>query len=1327
MNIASKWTSFFAANDITTDTKKLSIFLSSCGQKCYTLLRSLLSPTLPSSLTFDQLTKALKTHQHPPPSVTMERFNFYKRDRKPGESIAQYVACLRKLCEYCQFGESLNDMIRDRLVCGVNEDIIQQRLLSEATLTLDTALKLATSHEQASKNLESLKTGRATGDTLQMDTSNFRKQSEKKECFRCGADHSSDTCRFRSVECNYCHKKGHIASVCYKRARANKNKSSKFSSTNQINTDSHDPPAEDINSIYKLNNTVRVDPIKVKVLVNGVRIEMEVDTGASFSIVNRKTFDFICGGTEHVELQHTNLKFRTFTGEVVPAAGMVETLIEYGIQSVKLKFYVVDGKRPCLMGRDWLQHLKLDWNSIFRVEGVDNSIQHQFVSEFPKVFEKSLGTMKDAKAHIHLHPDATPKYCKPRPVPYSLMTRIETELDRLVELGILEPVDVSDWAAPIVPIVKSDNSIRICGDYKVTVNQAAKLDNYPIPKADDLYTKLVGGQKFTKLDLSQAYQQMVLDDESRQCLTINTHKGLFRPMRLAFGVSSAPGIFQREMEKRLAKVPFTVVRVDDVLISGENDEAHIQNVRTVLNIMLTSGLRLRQDNCKFMLDEVVYLGMLINKDGMRPVPEKIEAVRASPPPTNVSELKSFLGMLNYYQRYIPNSSAILEPLHRLLRKEVQWIWGPAERKSFEKAKNALTSDSLLVHYDSRKELLLSADASPYGVGVVLSHVFPDGSDKPIAYASRSLSAAERNYSHLEKEALAIIFGVRKFHQYCYGRKFIISSDHKPLVGIFGQGKAIPEMTAARLQRWALILSAYDYSFIYKPGSLNANADGLSRLPLQRVDEVDLSLHFLPEEYTNDVLMMELDHAPITAIDVKRWSSRDPLLSKVISAVRNGFHDIPTTPEWSPYNSRRDELHVIHDCLLWGSRVVVPPQGREAVLAELHQCHPGMSRMKQLARSYVWWPNLDADIEQTVRNCSSCQKHRRAPNRAPIHPWEWARAPWKRIHIDYAGPYHNRMFLVIVDSYSKWLDVIPTTGSTSTTTIKHLRNVFATHGLPEVIVNDNGTAFVSEEFKQFLRKNGIQQVTSAPYHPSSNGQAERYVQTFKRTIEKMDQRDISTALARFLLSYRSTPQTTTNVSPAELLMGRRLTTALDLLKPSLERRSAKHQNDMTSQGGRRIPEFYPHDLVWVFGFSRGQWLPGTIERALGNVMYEVKLHNGTLVKRHVEQMRHQHTARPQNPVITPNLAQPIEIETSPPLRAEDSVPTPIEPSNIAPIPLDNVPPRSPAPPPAIVSSPVVNTSYQPNQPSQESSVPSLVTSRPVRSRRPPKYLKDYDCS
>ena len=342
-------------------------------------------------------------------------------------------------------------------------------------------------------------------------------------------------------------------------------------------------------------------------LVNGVRIEMEVDTGASFSIVNRKTFDFICGGTEHVELQHTNLKFRTFTGEVVPDAGMVETLIEYGIQSVKLKFYVVDGKRPCLMGRDWLQHLKLDWNSIFRVEGVDNSIQHQFVSEFPKVFEKSLGTMKDAKAHIHLHPDATPKYCKPRPVPYSLMTRIETELDRLVELGILEPVDVSDWAAPIVPIVKSDNSIRICGDYKVTVNQAAKLDNYPIPKADYLYTKLVGGQKFTKLDLSQAYQQMVLDDESRQCLTINTHKGLFRPTRLAFRVSSAPGIFQREMEKRLAKVPFTVVRVDDVLISGENDEAHIRNVRAVLNIMLASGLRLRQDKCKFMLDEVVYL------------------------------------------------------------------------------------------------------------------------------------------------------------------------------------------------------------------------------------------------------------------------------------------------------------------------------------------------------------------------------------------------------------------------------------------------------------------------------------------------------------------------------------------------------------------------------------------------------------------------------------------------------------------------------------------------------------------------------------------------
>ena len=282
--------------------------------------------------------------------------------------------------------------------------------------------------------------------------------------------------------------------------------------------------------------------------------------------------------------------------------------------------------------------------------------------------------MRGMEAKIHLKEEAKPKFCKARPLPYALRERVETEITRLVELGIFEPVEVSNWAAPIVPIVKSDQSIRLCGDYKITVNQATLLDNYPIPKGDDLFTLMTGGERFSKLDLSEAYTQMVLSSDSRECLTINTHKGLFQPTRLPYGVNSAPGIFQREMEKRLNGIPYTVVRIDDILVSGRNDREHLANLERVLKTIQESGLRLKRGKCKFLSPEVVYNGMLVHTQGISPVEELVRAIKEAPQPTNISQLKSFLGMLNYYQRFIPDLSQVLEPLHRLLRKSQTWEW-----------------------------------------------------------------------------------------------------------------------------------------------------------------------------------------------------------------------------------------------------------------------------------------------------------------------------------------------------------------------------------------------------------------------------------------------------------------------------------------------------------------------------------------------------------------------------------------------------------------------------------------------------------------------------
>ena len=337
--------------------------------------------------------------------------------------------------------------------------------------------------------------------------------------------------------------------------------------------------------------------------------------------------------------------------------------------------------------------------------------------------------------------------------------------------------------------------------------------------------------------------------------------------------------------------------------------------------------------------------------------------------------------------------------------------------------------------------------------------------------------------------------MKKFHQYCYGRHFEIFSDHKPLEGILAEDKPTPTLAAARLQRWAIILSAYDYEFKYRRGVENGNADALSRLPLQETGETDVE----DNSYAS-IHLTELERSPVTAKDVKFFSRRDPLVSKVIDIVaRNNRMELKQAA-FSKFAEKSEELTVEDGCLLWGSRVVIPEALREKVLEELHQTHPGITRMKNLARSYVWWPNMDNNLETLVRECAVCQVHQNFPKQAPLHAWEWTSEPWQRIHIDFAQ-YEKQSYLIVVDSHSKWLEVVPTKGESTADTIEVLRRIFATHGLPEMCVSDNASSFLSEDFQEFMSKNGIRHATSAPYHPSSNGQAERFVAAFKNGIKK----------------------------------------------------------------------------------------------------------------------------------------------------------------------------------------------------------------------------------
>ena len=347
------------------------------------------------------------------------------------------------------------------------------------------------------------------------------------------------------------------------------------------------------------------------------------------------------------------------------------------------------------------------------------------------MFQEGLGTLKGFEAKLVVDRDATPKFCKARMVPYSMEEKVEEELQRLTNEGILEPVESASWAVPIVPALKSDkSSIQIYGDFKVTVNLAVKLDKYPIPKVDDLFAKT-----FTKLDLCQAYQQLPLDEESKSYVVINTHKGLFRYTRLPYGISSAPGIFQRVMESLLQGIPGVIVYIDDILITGATEQEHLQALEEVLSRLEKAGLRTRKCKCRFMVPSVDFLGYRIDTEGPHPQPGKVKTIKEAPSPTCITELKAYLGLLTYYSRFLPNLSTTFAPLYALLQKDYPWRWTEEEEKSFTASKELLTSSSLLVHFDPKLKLGLACDASAYGIGAVLAHHMLDGSEKPIGYVS----------------------------------------------------------------------------------------------------------------------------------------------------------------------------------------------------------------------------------------------------------------------------------------------------------------------------------------------------------------------------------------------------------------------------------------------------------------------------------------------------------------------------------------------------------------------------------------------------------------
>lgn len=1194
---------YCVCHKLASEEQKRAVLLSCCGAETYSLIVTLVKPSRPTTANYADIVAAVKSHMHPRPSELYARFKFYKRNQAAGESIADYVTALRKLAGDCEFGDKqlpLDIMLRDRFVCGIRSETIQQRLLAEHKLTFDAAYDLALTAEAAARQLKDINEDRKTvadGDASVHATAEKSSPHEKKEsCYRCNGKHLPTSCKFKTSTCYKCQKLGHIAAACRSKKQAVKPATgSKRGSAKQVHE------VDELFSICELTEAPK--KYMVEVSIANEQVTMEVDSGASCSIVSEDTFRKIeASSRKKIPIVESSTKLVTWSSETLPTLGKAMVDVVFRGHIATLPLLVVGRQGNSLLGRNWFPALGIGVQGIQKL----SSSEEDLTEAFQEIFGSDLPGFKGAPLHIELKDTAEPKFLKCRPVPFALREDVNNELDRLQKQGILEPTQYASWATPLVVVRKKDGSLRLCGDYRSTVNKAVKSNVYPLPTTTEVFAAIGTSCIFTKLDLAQAYQQLTLDDESAELLTINTLKGLYRVRRLPFGVSAAPGLFQRVVDSLISGIPGVVAYLDDIIISGKTKQEHNERVEAVLRRLQDARLRVNKDKCQFGKTSIEYLGHKIDASGIHPSASKVAAIHSAPAPTNKKELQAFLGMVNFYSRFLEGKAEVAEILHRLLDDGRKWTWTREHQNAFESLKKLLTSESLLVKYDASRPLVLCCDASPVGVGAVLAHQDDSGNEFPIAYASRTLGKSERNYAQIDREGLAVVYGVRHFHQYLAGRSFTIITDHKPLLGLFGTDKRMPEVLSPRMLRWTLLLSAYNYQIKYRKGQDNSNADGLSRLPLPGdVDE---------PAPPGDILLLEaVQYPPLLATDIAGLTEKDTVLSRVKQWVFSGWPDDSSGGNFAPFEVRQTELSVHRDCLLWGNRVVIPKAARSKVLQLLHANHPGMTAMKAMARSLIWWPKLDQEIEEFVRYCEKCQTNRQSDPKAPVHFWMKPEQPWSRLHVDFAGPVKGEVFLVIVDAYSNWVEVEIMPSMTSTAVIRSLRKCFATHGLPDVIVSDNGTAFTSQEMQDFLRLNAVRFMYTAPYHPASNGRAERMVREVKATLKKQSQGDTQCRISRFLFKQHTTPHSVTGKTPAELMMGRKLRSPLDRLHPDRIREPERPDT--------KVKKFQLGDAVYMRSFIPGpRWKAAKVVAIMGPVSYRVQQENGEIHRRHRDQLR-----------------------------------------------------------------------------------------------------------
>lgn len=1254
----------FIINKIPDD-EKLAYFLGLCGRETYSELKLLHPGVDLATKTYESIIDSLKRRFDKVDTDMFQRYKFYNMVQGESEAAEDFILKVKLQAESCEFGAFKETAIRDRLVMGVLDKQVQQRLLEEEDLTLAKVEKIIVNRECAGVRTRMMNSNNFTvvakvGDSRREVYRSRRSRSKERwnkpyksrsrsRSHSRSSSRSSPTPR-KSYFCSFCSKKGHTKKYCFELKKKKKLRV-KFVDTPQTTPGSSSDYFKRFKRELKDNesdseeNCMKISSVKwmnepcfLEPTVDHTKLRMEVDCGSAVSVIDEQDFRT---NFSHLRLEPYNNKLIVVDGANLEVLGCISVSVfvngisEHNLELVILKNSKNRRRIIPLFGRKWLDVFFPAWRRTFSsgmvnmVSGsaIENTVE-EVKCKFGHIFNKTfLDPIVGFEGDLMLKEDR-PVFRKAYEVPLGLRDKVIDHLDTLERDGVITPLEASEWASPVVVVVKKNQDIRLVIDCKVSINKLIIPSTYPLPNAQDLFASLAGAKIFCSLDLAGAYTQLKLSKRSQKFMVINTLKGLYTYNRLPQGASSSASIFQKVMDQVLKGLPFVICYLDDVLIAGVDFEDCKKNLFIVLDRLSKANIKVNLNKCNFFVDSLPYLGHIISDKGLMPCPDKVETIRAAKPPQNVSELKAFLGLLNFYGKFIPHLSSRLSCLYRLLKKDVRFIWSKECQRTFEECKAYLLNGNLLEFYDPKKPLVVISDASSYGIGGVIAHEI-GGVEKPISFTSFSLNSAQQKYPILHLEALAVVSTVKKFHKFLYGHKFTIYTDHKPLIGIFGK-EGRNSMYVTRLQRYVMELSIYDFDIVYRPSSRLGNADFCSRFPLP--NEVPNSLQ---REYIKS-LSFSSDF-PLDYNHIARETEKDSFLQQIKKYIEHGWPDKPK-PEFKDVHTHYQDLEIVDGCILFQDRVIIPLTLQQQVLKMLHKNHTGITKVKQLARRTVYWFGLNRDIEKFVKSCRICNEMYIAQKPKTTNSWIPTTRPFSRLHADFFY-FQQKVFLIIVDSKTKWLEIeyMPN-GTDSCKVIKKFIAMFARVGLPDVVVTDGGPPFNSLAFIRFLENQGIKVMKSPPYNPQSNGQAERMVRLIKEVFKKflldpeMQPLDIEEKVCNFLFNYRNICLEDGHF-PSERVFTFKPKTNMDLINPksSYKRQLTTYQHDKTESNYQRSRDILKYDPL--ANLTAGEpvyyknhnptdirrWLEAKFIKRLSMNVFQISL-GGRIFSAHRQQLR-----------------------------------------------------------------------------------------------------------